>query len=715
MMTAENDLISTFEKLYLNGFSKELVPVIPPKAELIHGSRLQDKDLGKVPGRRLTTNKWSGGWYHVDGSQDAQRFSSWGANIGIETTRIIPIDFDINDKRLHQPVIDFARKFFKTKFPVRYGKRPLIFFRIKGPCNIGRSFFTFKCKDEPEDLKKHKVETFFGELKHFVVHGKHPDGIRYRCEPAVDKLIYDNIPEITEREVKDFMQELQYYLQEKFDVKLDSTQNTKASQYDITPDMSKVIAPIQFVKNTLSKIPNNKGRERWTDICHAIKGATQNNLYDGKKLWLDWCESREDGDPHLEEAERVWDSCGKQSGSLWIGYEALLSFAGDVDQLASRDFADEPLPEGVERPKSLFIIQPVYNRELAMPEWIVDDLVPKGEYLGVIYGQASNNKSTLVSSLCVHIALGLEFCGKKTKEGNVFLVPEEDAVINRRRLSAWEHHLVQHGTTQPTLAKQIRQRILEAYPSFGRLSKKKIKHAISEIQRITDESGLPLQTVFIDTIARTFIEGGEENNGADMNKYIDLAEELTKGLHCPVFLLHHPPKNEDTLRGHSSLQGAVSIIYKVERGTDDIVRMYCQKMRDAAEPAPLAFQKKVVDITFLVPTKTDDTSVLNALILNPIEWCEPPTIQGKKKQDASEDFEERKVTDIEILRVMCLDSEGSMRSWAAALGWNSNTSIRRRLDQLERLDLVKRNGEKYEVTAKGAQAYVDGSDDGILL
>ena len=90
----------------------------------------------------------------------------------------------------------------------------------------------------------------------------------------------------------------------------------------------------------------------------------------------------------------------------------------------------------------------------------------------------------------------------------------------------------------------------------------------------------PVMTV-VDTVARS-MPGGDENTSRDMGAVILGAEALQKASGGTVLLVHHTPRNGDTLRGHSSLEGAVDTAIEV-RGDEGSLVLRCAKQKDDAE------------------------------------------------------------------------------------------------------------------------------------
>ena len=100
--------------------------------------------------------------------------------------------------------------------------------------------------------------------------------------------------------------------------------------------------------------------------------------------------------------------------------------------------------------------------------------------------------------------------------------------------------------------------------------------------------------VVIDTLARSMV-GGDENSGRDMGSLIAGADAIRVATGACVLLIHHTPKSGETLRGHSSLEGAVDTAIEVRAGSDErSFALRCAKQKDAVKFADIRVGLHVV-------------------------------------------------------------------------------------------------------------------------
>jgi RecA-family ATPase len=94
---------------------------------------------------------------------------------------------------------------------------------------------------------------------------------------------------------------------------------------------------------------------------------------------------------------------------------------------------------------------------------------------------------------------------------------------------------------------------------------------MQSIDNLIERTGIELRLVQIDTLARAF-GGGNENDSQDMGAFIHNAGRLQRKLNCALMVLHHSGKDATKgLRGHSSLLGAVDTQLELQKlVTDDL-------------------------------------------------------------------------------------------------------------------------------------------------
>lgn len=95
--------------------------------------------------------------------------------------------------------------------------------------------------------------------------------------------------------------------------------------------------------------------------------------------------------------------------------------------------------------------------------------------------------------------------------------------------------------------------------------------------------------------------------------------------HAAVLLVHHVGHGDKTrARGAMALKGALDFEYRLERGTDDIIRLDCTKCKDFETPGPMAFKLRPVEL----PLKDEGGRPITSAVLDSVEY-EPPARPGK--------------------------------------------------------------------------------------
>jgi hypothetical protein len=206
------------------------------------------------------------------------------------------------------------------------------------------------------------------------------------------------------------------------------------------------------------------------------------------------------------------------------------------------------------------------------PESLVDRLLFRST-LALLYGKPKSYKSFLALDLALSIASGRRWGDRTTAQGPVIYVAAEGLAGLGKRLQAWEQaygHLRQDGDGFHVLPEVVR--LLQA-GDVGAL----VELAVDMRPAL----------VVLDTLNRCLV-GGDENNSRDMGQAIDAADQIRQ-TGSTVLIVHHADKAGRNYRGHSSLEGAVDTVLKLER-IGKTITLTSEAQKDAAEADPISLR-----------------------------------------------------------------------------------------------------------------------------
>ena len=169
-----------FARWWVGFQGSELLPIIPPNANLSPDSKVSPENRGKTPGKFT-----SGGWVGLGGSwstkfraekDDAKRWERWGASVGLQTRIYHAIDIDVDDEQMAAAIEGEFKRVFGVS-PVRYrdgsSRRLMLTCIADGEPRLRKRRLQFLING-----KKHVVERL-GIGQQCVVEGPHPKGGEY--------------------------------------------------------------------------------------------------------------------------------------------------------------------------------------------------------------------------------------------------------------------------------------------------------------------------------------------------------------------------------------------------------------------------------------------------------------------------------------------------------------------------------------------------------
>lgn len=205
--------------------------------------------------------------------------------------------------------------------------------------------------------------------------------------------------------------------------------------------------------------------------------------------------------------------------------------------------------------------------------WTVKNLIGAGAFI-MFYGAPATGKSFLAIDMALHVALGLDWFGRPTRQGGVVYVGAEGQEGIKRRIKAFRlHHNISGDVPFALVPAQLNM-----------LDGDDADQLIEAIKTQMDRLGCRVELVVIDTLSRTF-GGGDENTSA-MATYVANLGRFQKALGTGLIVVHHAPKDQanDTPRGHGSLLAAVDTCLKVQGGSDPrTVKVIKQKDGEPAQ------------------------------------------------------------------------------------------------------------------------------------
>jgi KaiC/GvpD/RAD55 family RecA-like ATPase len=258
--------------------------------------------------------------------------------------------------------------------------------------------------------------------------------------------------------------------------------------------------------------------------------------------------------------------------------------------------------------------------------------------VAVMYGQPATGKSFLALDLSCCIAAGLPFHGHPVTQGAVFYIVGEGHGGVARRVNAW----AQHSQTEVPRSLFISETAADFFDS------RSTESVADAVESIASATGSHPALIVVDTMARNF--RGEENSATDVSWLVHNLDELRRRWRAAVLIVHHTGKDSDRgARGSTALKGAADAEYEVTRSDrDSVVRLISKKMKDAVQPAALAFKLEPVFVSDTRGALTQ-AAALSRVSYNPASEAAQP--QGKNQQRA-----------LQILRDMHAEAKDSAES-----------------------------------------------------
>lgn len=360
-----------------------------------------------------------------------------------------------------------------------------------------------------------------------------------------------------------------------------------------TPD-DDALAAICFGAVVLWPDNDEAGRAHMDRIAERLRALEVPAIYR-----LDWPSAPPKGDAadffarrgaaafeDLEALELLYErpTPAKPPGARGVGaarLRATVQARPAADDWASTLF-DRPAPTATDPPprRCLTIAD---LRSLPEPAWLIGRLLQERSLTG-IYGETGSFKSYIALDWAMCLATGEPYQGREiARTGPVLYIAAEGATTILGRVEAWCEERGREADSIPLFIIPD----APALPEIGVAEKLLADMA-------ADVPGQPV-AIFIDTVAKTFETGSEENSNDAMNRYVKACERLRDGAGAAIVPIHHAGWGGAHERGGSAYRAGLDASYEVKR-EGEIVTLTCKKQRAAVETGPLHMIRKIVEL-----------------------------------------------------------------------------------------------------------------------
>jgi len=247
-------------------------------------------------------------------------------------------------------------------------------------------------------------------------------------------------------------------------------------------------------------------------------------------------------------------------------------------------------------PRQLLNIESWDDIEDEPVEYLIDGVLPKRGFIA-LFSPPGSYKSFVAMDMAEAVATGRPWMGRDvpTPGGVLIIAGEGHGGIGARIRACKKHNRTPVGAEIYVLRAAINLR--SSAEDFDLL--------VSSIKELIERTSVQFELVQIDTLARAF-GGGQENNSEDMGAFIHNMGRIQRMLNCALMIIHHAGKDSSKgLRGHSSLLAAVDTqleLIKIDAPPDPASEIagrgliLISKMKDGQDGVRIGFEMVKVEI-----------------------------------------------------------------------------------------------------------------------
>lgn len=399
------------------------------------------------------------------------------------------------------------------------------------------------------------------------------------------------------------------------------------------------------IESLLVALDPDMGHDDWLAVGMGLHHETRGEGFD---YWADWSELGSKF-PGREVLLQRWSSFGRNHERT-VTIRTAMKMAGmsantpaSAEEFESLVEADTPEAATGEQPRFLFEPVGTFASTKALP-WIIKGVLPKAG-LGVVYGASGSGKSFAVLDMGMAIARGVEWRGRRVRQGRVAYIAAEGADGFRKRLAAYAMH---HGVDLAS----VPMTVLNGAPNL--LEK---QDAVDVAKGIRASGGADL--IVVDTFAQV-TPGSNENAGEDVGRALGYCRRIHEVTGAMVLLIHHAGKDASKgARGWSGLRAACDAEIEVVR-EGDARALRLTKSKDGEDGLEWGFALEVVQ----VDVDEDLDAITSCVVVEssaPVVGAGPARKLGKNEKVVNEVLQEMAIAQTAGIEVGPVLAEAARR------------------------------------------------------
>ncbi len=331
----------------------------------------------------------------------------------------------------------------------------------------------------------------------------------------------------------------------------------------------------EMLDRALQAIPNDiDDRDEWFRLMCAYKDGGGD-----KEVARNWTAQHPSYDD--DKFDGPWDSIevGKQDGAT-VDY--LFRVAHERAGFDEHIVAEFPVMEPAPPKPSRFQFQPLdqFVRGSSMGWW-VKGVLPRAS-LAVVYGASGSGKTFAVLDLAFAIARGVEWRGRRVKQGRVAYIAAEGADGFKKRIQAY-------GQDSGVDLAAVPMRALDGAPNLMLIDD------VTDLAKAVEACG-GADVIVVDTLAQT-TPGANENASEDMGRAVGHCRKLREMTGALVLLVHHSGKDQAKgARGWSGLRAACDAEVEVVKTEAGARYLRLSKNKDGEDGLEWGFELQQVTL-----------------------------------------------------------------------------------------------------------------------